>query len=132
MRDLQQSISELRSAMMRDDGHSMDPEDEAARENGSAWFRARRGMWRVRPWVWALPCAVVAVVYAVVWPASDVTAGTTATSYLILRWGHSATWVLLALSFVVRGSTSHWSSRIANLLAIAALLNYAAFLFTAA
>ena len=46
--------------------------------------------------------------------------------------GHSATWVLLALSFLVRGSTSHWSSRIANLLAIAALLTYAAFLFTAA
>lgn len=114
------------------DGRDFASEDATTHEPPSAWHRARRSVSRIRPWVWALPCAGIAVLYAVLWPASKLTGKTTTPSYLILRWGHSLTWVLLAISFVMRNSTIHWSSRIANLFAIAALLTYAAFLFTAA
>ncbi len=119
--------------MIGDDGHNVDPEREAKHGPiGSAGQRVLGLLSRVRPWVWALFCVGIAGAYALVWPASKVTAGTTALRYFILRWGHSATWVLLALSFGVRGATTRWSSRIANLLAVVALLTYAAFLFTAA
>ncbi len=133
MRDVLQNSPELRFAIMCDGGRDTDPEGETTHESaGSTWCRLRRGVSTVRPSVWALPCAGFAVVYAVVGPASRMTSGTAAIGYLILRWGHSATWVLLAISFVVRSGTLHWRSLIANLLAVVALVAYAAFLFTAA
>lgn len=117
--------------MTCDEGPDLASEDATNPEPPSAWRRARRAVSRVRPWVWALPCAAVAVLYAVVWPASKVTSDTTTPSYLLLRWGHSVTWVLLAISFMVRNSTIRWRSRVANLFAVAALVMYAAFLYAA-
>ena len=73
----------------------------------------------------------LAGVYAVLWPSSAATPDSTSLSYLFLRWGHSAPWVLLALSFFVRGSVLPGNKSIANILGITALLIYMLFLLVA-
>ena len=119
--------------MKDDDVQGLDHEKATAHEpTGATSHRAGRKAPRVPAWVWSLPCTAFAVLYAVVWPASTAATAPTPLIHVILRWGHSAVWVLLALSFLVRSSTISRSSRIANVLAIAALPAYATFLLTVA
>ncbi len=103
-------------------------EDGPAPEPASAWRRALSRMTTIKSWVWALPCVAIAGLYAIVWPAAKVTNATTTLSFIFLRWGHSASWILLSISFILRGTAFRWSSRSANLCAVAALVAYAAFI----
>lgn len=112
--------------------HDKDPHETARENNDSAWHRIRRSVLRVPSWVWAIPCAALAGLYAVVWPSSAAPTDTRSLTFFILRWGHSTTWVLLALSFLIRSSPSPRSRTIATPVAGAALLIYVLFLFTAA
>ncbi len=77
------------------------------------------------PWVvWGVAALALAVVWVVVWPA-DRAVGATGLRFLLLRWGHAAVWLLLAVSFFVRGVGAEGP---ANVIALAALGVYLAFL----
>lgn len=77
--------------------------------------------------VWGAICLVVAVVWAVFWPAERAV-GATGLRLLLIRWGHSATWALLAAMCFMRVSGSKpllaWSQPVG----LAALFIYLAFL----
>lgn len=77
-------------------------------------------------WVWGLGALVVAAVFAFVWPHSPATAELPAIQQVVLRWGHSVVWVLLALFCFLRG----WGVGWANIPAVLAGLIYAVFVFT--
>jgi len=73
---------------------------------------------------WALPALGMATVFAVVWP-SDAATGAGPAGHALLRWGHSAAWVLLAGAALARGAGA---VPLATSCAIAAGLTYAGFL----
>lgn len=78
------------------------------------------------PWLgWGLLALGLAVVWVVVWPA-DQAADASGLRYLSLRWGHAVVWLLLAGSCFARGM--NLATGAANLLALAALAVYLAFL----
>lgn len=59
--------------------------------------------WLDLPWfLWAAFALTVAVIYYFIWPRKAVTSNT-GFRYLIVRWGHTLTWILLAINFVLRG-----------------------------
>ena len=91
--------------MNGDDVYEVDSHDAAREPGGKACHRIRRRVSQTPRWLWALPCTALAGLYAVVWPSFGSTSNFTSLTYLILRWGHSATWALLVvLKNVVRGS----------------------------
>jgi len=45
---------------------------------------------------------IVAGIFVYVWPSKVVTE-TTGFRHFVIRWGHALTWLLLALSFFLRG-----------------------------
>ncbi len=51
---------------------------------------------------WTAIALVIAAIFAYIWPGKAVTA-TTGLRYFIIRWGHALTWLLLAVSFFLRG-----------------------------
>jgi len=52
------------------------------------------------PWLfWAALALIVGVIYSFVWPHKAVTA-TTGFRFLVLRWGHALTWILLSVNFL--------------------------------
>lgn len=79
--------------------------------------------------VWGAGCLVVAVISGVVWPSRSV-ASASGFQYVVLRWAHSAVWVLLAVSCFVRGSGAPGSNGLANMLALGALGLYLVFITT--
>ena len=55
------------------------------------------------PWfLWAGLALIVAVVYSFVLPHKAMDAAT-GFRFFVLRWGHTLTWTLLAVSFLLRG-----------------------------
>jgi hypothetical protein len=55
------------------------------------------------PWfIWAVATLIIAVVFAFVWPQEEAM-GATGFQFLVIRWGHTLTWVLLAINFLLRG-----------------------------
>lgn len=79
---------------------------------------------------WGTVCLAVAVFYLFKWPRPKpdrAGAPRSALAHIVLRWFHSAVWLLLALACYL------WApgpSRVATALAVAALAVYAVFLFT--
>ena len=79
------------------------------------------------PWfLWAILALAVAIIYSFVWPHKVVTV-TTGFRFLVLRWAHALTWLLLALSFFLRGLSPSLNGA-ANWIALAGGLLYALFL----
>ncbi len=77
--------------------------------------------------VWSLLALVIAAIFVYVWPSDKVPGDTTSIRYLILRWGHTLVWVLIA-SFILLRSVG--ASTFANLLAALAGVTYLAFVAT--
>ena len=83
------------------------------------------------PWlIGGVACLVVAVIYALVWPRAQYATATSNWNRLVLRWFHGLVWLLLAISFFVRGTMPSNSQTIAGVLAFAALISYGTFMFT--
>ena len=78
----------------------------------------------------AAGCAIVAAIYAVLWPRPKAGMSRATWRALLLRWGHSAVWVLLAVSFLMRASDTIGVAAQANLIAILGGLLYLTFLVT--
>jgi hypothetical protein len=82
------------------------------------------------PWfLWALLSLGLSVLWVFVGPHTQMTADTTP-RYFIVRWAHALTWLLLAASFFLRGVSPRFTG-IANLLAVAGGLVYAAYILMA-
>lgn len=79
------------------------------------------------PWfAWAGVALLVAVIYTFVWPQKAVpVAGSF--RFFVLRWGHTLTWLLLSINFVLRGISPSLNSA-ANSVAVAGGLMYALFI----
>ncbi|RIK31848.1 MAG: hypothetical protein DCC56_06620 [Anaerolineae bacterium] len=79
------------------------------------------------PWfVWAALALLLAIVWIYVGPHTKIPA-TSGFRYFIIRWGHSLTWVLLAVSFFLRGINPSLNG-IANLIAAAGGITYLTFI----
>ena len=74
--------------------------------------------------VWGGICLGFAVLFAVLWPSRLIAAGI---PRLLLRWGHSAVWAVLAIWLFLRSWIPDLGG-VANLLPLLAGLLYAAFL----
>jgi hypothetical protein len=78
------------------------------------------------PWlVWSGLAAVLAALFTVVQIPKQ-TPHTVGFTHLALRWFHSITWLLLALSFLLRG-LAPTAPASANLVAVAGLSTYVTF-----
>jgi len=77
--------------------------------------------------VWSMLALVIAAIFVYVWPSDKVPGDTTSIRYLILRWGHTLVWVLIAGFIFLRsvGATS-----LASLLGGLAGITYLAFIAT--
>lgn len=80
------------------------------------------------PWfVWAVLALLVALIYTFVWPHKVVNEAA-GLRFLIIRWGHTLTWLLLAINFILRGISPSLNGA-ANLVAAAGGIVYFLFMF---
>jgi hypothetical protein len=86
-------------------------------------------MFGISWWIWAGAALIVAIIYAFVYPQPGEGVTLAAWQSWVLRWGHTAVWVVLAASCVIR-ALSPQSAGIANNIAFLALPLYGLFLFT--
>ena len=78
------------------------------------------------PWfAWAAIALVIAMVYSFVWPMKAVTVSS-GFRFLVIRWAHSLTWLLLAINFFLRGFSPSLDGA-ANVIAGAGALTYLLF-----
>ncbi len=75
---------------------------------------------------WAAIALILAVIYSFVWPKHRVGVQD-GFRYLVLRWAHALTWLLLALSFILRGLSPALNGA-ANFIAAASGLVYLLFI----
>ncbi len=75
---------------------------------------------------WTAIALVIAVIFVFIWPQKAVTT-TTGFRYFVIRWGHTLTWVLLAINFGLRGIDPSFNG-IANLFAAAGGVMYLLFM----
>jgi hypothetical protein len=85
-----------------------------------------RGFLNLPYFAWTALALVVAGIFVYVWPHKAVTM-TTGFRYLVIRWGHALTWVLLAVSFFLRGVSPSLNGT-ANLVAASGGLAYLLFM----
>ncbi len=78
---------------------------------------------------WALLSMALAVLWVFVGPHTHMPEEPGFRHWMI-RWGHATTWVLLALSFLLRAIAPRWTG-LANALAVAAGIVYALFIVMA-
>jgi hypothetical protein len=68
------------------------------------------------PWfVWAGLALIVAIIYYFVWPNKAIDSST-GFRFLIIRYSHTLTWLLIAVNFLLRGLSPSYNG-IANLIA---------------
>ena len=85
-----------------------------------------KGFLNLPYFVWAIVAISLAVVWTYLWPHKAVTI-TNGFRFLVIRWGHAATWLLLAISFFLRGVSPSFNGT-ANLIALAGGLVYMLFM----
>ncbi|MBN2548531.1 MAG: hypothetical protein JXB15_05220 [Anaerolineales bacterium] len=86
--------------------------------------------WGIAWPTWSLVCLGLTVLYAIIWPKSKALHIEFRWQQLVLRWGHSLVWALLALQFALRGNNQRWVAPVANLVALLAAATYAIFMIT--
>lgn len=57
-----------------------------------------KGFLKIPYFAWTVLALIIAGIFVCIWPYKAVIA-TTGFRYLIIRWGHALTWLLLAVSF---------------------------------
>jgi hypothetical protein len=79
------------------------------------------------PWfLWAALAFALAVIWIFVGPHTKITPGP-GLRYFIIRWGHALTWLLLAISFFLRGVSTSLTGP-ANLVGAAGGMMYVAYM----
>jgi hypothetical protein len=72
------------------------------------------GFLNISWWILGSLALVVALIYAIYVPKSDLVNSTKGLQFVIVRWFHSLVWVILAISFYMRGSGQKELSAWAN------------------
>ena len=88
-----------------------------------------KGFLNLPYFAWTALALVVAVIFVYVGPHNKLTV-TPDLRYLVIRWAHALTWVLLAISFFLRGVSPSLNG-VANLIAAAGGLIYLLFMVMA-
>ncbi len=88
-----------------------------------------KGFLNIPYFAWTVLALIVAGIFVSVWPHKAVTV-TTGFRYFVIRWGHALTWLLLAVSFFLRGVGPELNGG-ASFLALAGALMYLIFIVTA-
>ncbi|HEX9331885.1 MAG TPA: hypothetical protein VF896_08370 [Anaerolineales bacterium] len=88
-----------------------------------------KGFLNLHWFLWATLALVVAVIYSFVWPQQAMTTAT-GFRFFMLRWGHTLTWILLAINFLLRGFSPSLNGA-ANLIALTGGLMYLLFIVMA-
>ncbi len=88
--------------------------------------QSRVKFWGIPLVLWSLLCLLLALVWIWVWPA-DRANPEDGLRFMVLRWFHALTWLLLALSLFSATRHVAWSA-LTRPLAFAALLVYLVFL----
>lgn len=86
--------------------------------------------WDMRWLLAAVVALIIAGVFAVFVPRANQVNATEGLTFLIVRWGHSLVWVLLALSFLIRAFDLKPLLPLANPLAMLGGLTYLLFIGT--
>ena len=77
--------------------------------------------------VWAVLCIALAVVWVVFWPRDRV-GGVGSIRYIVLRWFHALTWLLLGVAALIAGIDSAGNARLAKAVSICSLVVYLIFM----
>ena len=77
--------------------------------------------------VWAAFCLALAVVWVIFWPRKRA-AGSGGLRYVILRWWHALTWLLLAAAAFIAGLNVEGGARLAKALSVVSLVVYLTFI----
>lgn len=77
---------------------------------------------------WSIPCLMLAVVWSVIWPSMRAQ-GAGHLRWLLLRWGHAATWYCLGAAAFCAGTGLAGGARTGGVLALLAAVAYLAFLY---
>lgn len=85
-----------------------------------------KGFLNIPYFAWTALAIVIAVIFVYVGPHNKITV-TPGFRHLVIRWGHALTWILLALSFFLRGLSPSLNG-VANLLAATGGLVYLLFM----
>lgn len=80
-------------------------------------------------YVWGLACLALAIVWVIFWPHDRLTT-TGGVQFVILRWFHALTWLLLAIAAFVAYFDLLGGRGSARLIAFAALIVYLIFMAT--
>jgi hypothetical protein len=76
-----------------------------------------RGLLNVPYFMWTVVAHIVAGIFVYMWPHGALPAPSAGFRYFILRWGHALTWLLLAVSFFLRGLSPSLNG-VANIIAL--------------
>lgn len=79
--------------------------------------------------LWGILCLILAMVWVVVWPREKA-AATDEVRYLILRWFHALTWLLLAIAAFLAAYNWLGGAATARVVALLSLVAYLLFLGT--
>ena len=79
--------------------------------------------------LWGIACLALSVVWGIYWP-SDKAVPDGTIRFLVLRWGHTLVWALLALSAFVAGYGLFGGAQTARVLALLSLGVYLVFMAT--
>jgi len=85
------------------------------------------------PWAWASACGALALIYFLAWPRRKAQGLPRGLRRFAIRWFHGLVWVLLGVSLALHAvqDDDQLARRAAKLLAVLALVVYAAFVLAA-
>ena len=86
-----------------------------------------RGFFNVPYFVWTVIALIIAGIFVYIWPRSALIEPSAGFRYFIVRWGHALTWLLLGISFFLRGIGSEMNGG-SSFFALAGGLTYLLFL----
>ncbi len=78
--------------------------------------------------IWSCVALGIAILFAIIAPSKETQRRTTGLRFFVLRWFHSIVWLLLALSFFLRGANLPGTTSAADLVALLALAAYLVFI----
>ena len=85
-----------------------------------------KGFLNLPYFAWTVIALIIAGIFIFIWPHKAVTV-TTGFRYFVIRYGHSLTWILLAISFFLHGLSPSLNG-VANVIALAGGLKYLLFM----
>ena len=85
-----------------------------------------KGFLNLPYFAWTALALIIAGIFVYIWPHKAVTI-TTGFRYFTIRWGHALTWLLLAISFFLRGLSPSLNG-VANIVALTGGVTYLLFM----